>query len=405
MLKYRVLAAVRRLCLFEGLSVLLLFCLPFLGVLPSPTVVLTAGAFLVEILWGIRALTEDGNPRFGLPDAAVLPVALSMLFSGFFGAGGGSGLLHALSSFVLVLFWFPMRSLFRREAWKKRALLALKSAALISAVWGIAEYVSGRAELRWVDFSRFSDIGGRVCGPFENPNIFAVFLVAVTPLFLQGTPEAGSRLLRVGNLLSLGACLLCIVFTWSRGAWLAILAALICFFVFYSGRTRRWFLWGAIPVGIAACFLPHSVTNRFLSIGSLSESSINYRFLTWRGVLAMIRAHPWGIGAGNDAFATVFPTYAVKGTERTAHAHALFLQILIEQGVPGLLIFLFFLIALVISFTRTLRSTRAGRGTVIAAFCGIIGVLTMGLFDYVWYHRGMLFLFFALAATVPLREE
>jgi len=405
MRKYRVLAATRRFCLLEGCSVLLLFCLPFLGVFPSPTVTLTLGALLLEALWGVSALRARGQARFDLPDASVLLVAFSMLLAGFFGAGGIGGLLHALSSFVLVLFWFPMRSLFQREAWRRRALFALKIATLIAAIWGITEYASGKAALRWVDLSRFSDIGGRVCGPFENPNIFAVFLVAVTPFFLQGALESVSHCLRVGNLLSLGACLLCIVFTWSRGAWLAILVALVCFFLLYGARMRRWLLWGVIPIGIAACFLPHSVTNRFLSIGSLSESSIHYRFLIWRGVLAMIRAHPLGIGAGNDAFAAVYPTYAVSGTERTVHTHSLFLQILVEQGWIGLLMFLFFLTALTISFMRTLRSTHAERGSAIAAFCGIVGVLTMGLFDYVWYHRGMLFLFFAIAALIPPRKE
>ena len=115
----------------------------------------------------------------------------------------------------------------------------------------------------------------------------------------------------------------------------------------------------------------------------------------------MILAHPLGIGAGNAAFAAVYPTYAVSGTERTVHAHALFLQILTEQGVAGLLIMLFFLTSLTVSFVRVQRQKREGRGLSVAAFCGIVAVLTMGLFDYVWYHRGMLFLFFAIAAMIP----
>lgn len=395
--RFRVLSAV--------LSGVLLLCLPFLSLLPYPTITLTLYVIVVELLWLVTVLTDDCRLGFGAVDVGLLLVVLSVFCSGLFGAGGKNGFFHAIVTCALLLFWFPMRDLFCRSPWRDRAALALKCACVFAALWGIFEYFSGKATLRWVDLSRFSDIGGRVCGPFSNPNIFAVFLVATAPLFLAGAVEMTSRFWRMLHLFSFGVCLLCLVLTWSRGGWLALLVATACFFLLHSMRTMKCLLLGLLPLGIGAFFLPHSVTNRFLSIGSLSESSINYRFLTWRGVLSMIRAHPLGIGAGNDAFAAVYPTYAVSGTERTVHTHALVLQILAEQGIQGLLIFLFFLTLLVLSFVRVRMTARSGQATREAAFCGIVGVLTMGLFDYVWYHPGMLFLFFTLAALIPANED
>lgn len=387
-------------------STLLLFFLPFLTFFPNPTRILSACAFSIELSWLRKAMAGRRELRLGVPDVSVLLLAFAVLCGGLFGMGGRSGLFHAVSACVLILFWFPMRNLFCRERWQGRALSALKASAFLSAAWGVAEYALGRSQLRWVDPARFSDIGGRVCGPFENPNLFAVFLVMTLPLFLAGCVDSLSFRGRLLHFCSFALVGLCLILTWSRGAWLAMIAAILFFLAVYSARTLGYLLLGMIPAAVGAFFLPHSITNRFLSIGSFSESSISYRFYTWKGVRAMLRVHPWGIGAGNEAFAAVYPSYAVSGTESAVHAHRLFLQVSCEYGIQGLLSLLFFLLILFFSAAYALRVAQGRRrGMRLALICGVGGALIMGVFDYIWYHFGMLLLFFGFAALIPTDRE
>jgi O-antigen ligase len=273
---------------------------------------------------------------------------------------------------------------------------------------GVAEYLLGYAELRWVDVARFSDIGGRVCGPFSNPNIFAVYLLGVAPILLSELTSAARPVARrlgcgFGFLMSCGA----IVFTFTRGAWLGILVALFVFFLCLNCRSAAWLTLAAVPMISLLPMLPKSLINRFLSIGSLSESSACYRLHTWRGVLRLVVAHPFGIGVGEEAFLSAYRYYAVSGTERVMHAHNLFLQILSEQGVVGFLLFLCLLVLLFLCGLWKKPDVRDPRlhAERLGVACAMLAILVMGLFDHVWYHFGMLCLFFILAAMLTLPAE
>ena len=120
----------------------------------------------------------------------------------------------------------------------------------------------------------------------------------------------------------------------------------------------------------------------------------------------MIQAHPWGIGCGGEAFAAIYPAYAVSGTESAVHTHRLWLQITAELGIQGALAFLMLLLLCGLSFCIAIHNERGkARGELLAVLCGLIGVLIMGLFDYVWYHCGMIALFFALCSAGSVYQE
>ena len=121
----------------------------------------------------------------------------------------------------------------------------------------------------------------------------------------------------------------------------------------------------------------------------------------------MLTAHPFGIGVGNESFMQVYPLYAVSGTETVMHAHNLFLRLTCEIGVFGLLTFLCFLIVMILSFLSKLRSMPVGEGrlSTLSAACSIMGTLVMGIFDDIWYHYGLLALFFVVCALLMRIEK
>jgi O-antigen ligase len=149
-------------------------------------------------------------------------------------------------------------------------------------------------------------------------------------------------------------------------------------------------------------YLPDKILRRLQSIGRMSDSSTHYRANTWRGVLRMLRAHPFGIGSGESAFRSVFPHYAVSGTETVMHAHQLLLEVAVEIGVVGLALFLLvlsFFFADVVRFCRKCGES-ARRAEAIALLASLAGALVMGLFDSLWYHNGLYWLFWSISALL-----
>lgn len=404
----RLLLAVPELC-----TVAVLFGLPFFNLFSHSTVILLASVAVIGMGWLQKVAAGRRTVRFELPDLFVLLFGILFVASGLLGEGGKASALAGSTFAFLLSGWFFTRNLLQSSLWRNRAIGAICLSSAICSAYGVFRYFAGKEPLAWVDLSRFSDIGGRVCATFSNPNVLSVYLLLTLPFFWVKLAETGKpRIRRFLYAIGSGTVGLCLVLTWSRGAWLGLIASSVFFLLCCSRKTAGSLFLIPLPVALAAPFLPHSLSNRFFSIGSLSESSIRYRLYTWRGVLRMLRAYPLGIGVGDVAFTSVFPRYAVSGTERVMHTHNLFLQIATQLGLFGLLLFLLFLLVTVLCTAFVLKSA-IGQNRVVAigAASALIGVGIMGFFDDVWYHYGMFYLFFAvvalltLSATVVWEEE
>ena len=378
----------------EWNAVLFWFIFPFLYLTPHPTVLLCALVALFCASYTVRALSGRRVLELSRLDAVVLLIALQLLVGGFCGMGR---VRDGAVACLLTLLWFPMRQVLRARRWRVRCIRAACLSSSAVALCGVLQYSLGLAELKWVDVARFSDIGGRVSVFFQNPNVLAVYLLLCFPLLLFHAAKqkrmGGRVLCGLGILLHVT----CMTLTWSRGAWLGMLLEGVLFLLFHSRTTLAVGLIAAPFVPSVLLLLPHSVKNRFASIGSQVESSVRYRLHTWRGTLRMISAHPCGIGVGEEAFVRTYPAYAVSGTERVMHAHQLFLQITAELGFVGLVSFCILIGACIL---RALRHGDAGG----AAFA-LVGALAMGLFDHLWYRVGMLALFFSVCALSACGEE
>lgn len=107
----------------------------------------------------------------------------------------------------------------------------------------------------------------------------------------------------------------------------------------------------------------------------------------------MLTDFPFGIGSGESTFRRVWQMFAIPGTETVMHAHALLLQVALETGIAGAVTFLLLLL-------RLLRSCGFSRWSAIGV-PALAGLLVMGIFDHLWYAKGMLWLFFAIATWIP----
>ena len=376
------------------LAFLLLFLLlPFLNLTAHPTLMLTAAVAVCCGLCGCKAISGKRQVYWSRADGLVLWLCCLFFLSGVISYGDLSeGLLRGL---LLFSAWFPIRLLLLNSIWRRRAFFAMSISSFVCAVWGILQYVLGKAELRRVDTARFGDIGGRVCGLFGNPNLFAIYLLFTVPLSLGLAFHRKGWVGRAFFFSAFGVGSLCLVFTWSRGAWIAWMLSVLLFLMLCSRRSLSCLF----AVGICGSGL----------ISYLTDSSANYRIHTWRGVCRMLRSHPWGIGCGESAFRSVFPAYAVSGTESVMHPHQIFLQVFTETGLAGLLLFAVILWHLLRGFVRFCGSMSEGmrRTEGVTLFCILTGGLVMGCFDSLWYHYGLFWLFWSLCAMLKtvMQEE
>ena len=369
----------------------LLCAFPFFQLLEHSTLWLLPSCLFL-VLWFVRLLFQAEKPKLDFADFLVLLILLLQLSTAFTGYGRT---VDALSAALLTSTWFFARDFLREENKKKFVFLSSVSLLIVSLI-GVRQYALGMAELRWVDASRFGNIGGRVTSLFSNPNILAIYLLLYFPIPLWATflHENKGRM-RVFYAITTVFCALCILLTWSRGAWLGLFLEFFLFLVFHS-RKSRYMLHFLPLLFILIPFLPSNFKSRLLSIGDLGESSIRYRLHTWQGALQMFKHYPFGIGVGERAWRAIYPRFAVSGTKTVMHAHNVFLQVATEIGVVGLMAFLTLLAFVILCAVQRKN---------IVALVAISGSLVMGMFDHLWYYPGMLVPFWSMLAFCMRSER
>ena len=284
------------------------------------------------------------------------------------------------------------------------ALLTLVVAvAAAVSFYGVLQYIFrwGYQSAAWVDSDMFSSISFRVASTLGNPNMLGQYLILAIPV-------GGAKLLTAkdwpGRAFYFGCCALmclCMLLTFSRGAWLGLLFAGAVFVVLLNPRLML-----LIPVALAAMWfvLPDTVTARFASIGNMRDASTSYRVYIWLGTLDMLKKY-WlcGIGPGEDAFNMVYPAYSYNAIS-APHAHNLFLQIVCDAGIAALAVFVILLFVYFRMMCTALSREQdwSSRVLQVAFTSGVFGFMVQAMTDYSFYNYRVMFLFWAYLALGAL---
>ena len=312
-----------------------------------------------------------------------------------------------------VLFYFILINTITTPGKWRGLIVSFVLMACLVAMYGVLQNFTGISSTQsWVDSEMFTSIKTRVYSTFDNPNVLGEFLVIMIPTtiaLIWANKKQGHKLIYTFVVLMMCAC---IVFTWSRGAWLGVMLAVALFLLIMD---KRWALAGLVGLMMIPFVLGSNnpIADRILSIGNTEDTSTAYRVSIWQGSINLIKDF-WlsGIGLGSEAYSMVYPKYALAGANFALHSHNLFLQIWVEMGVIGIISFL----ALIVAFFKQAFSMLVYRGrgrllstVVIAASAGVLGYLFQGLTDNVWYNYKMLLIFWIVlglvSAGVNLRKE
>jgi O-antigen ligase len=311
---------------------------------PPGAIVLLIAA--VTLGWLLRLPFQREKPRVGsgawalaayvLLCAVAVPVGLS---------GGGAGeqmeVIYQFGQLVgLAALFVVARSLLEKEAITQFLVLLLGSAAFAACLgifqfwWGGPAGIPFRGILSPAPDAEWLD---RVAGPFTNTNYFA-FLLASAIVVATGMFGRSRALGRVSLVAVSAIMAAALVLTFSRGAFIALLAGWLVLAWFRSRRLAIGLLLGfAVTVALAyPAFLAIRLDRTFgaeVQRAQVAEAeSLESRESILATGLRLFLSEPvFGVGFGRFQFESV----RFQGTSEITYAHNSYNQILAEQGLLG----------------------------------------------------------------------
>ena len=385
----------------EGGVVIAIAVSPLLGLIEHSSIVLaaivlvTAFSYFIKVLRGKRVFKIDAT---GISFYAFMVI----IFISGFAPGNANTLQNALLCCALMLIFPLVVNLMTNKRWLNSCIVALVLPSAIVAFVGIAQYYLGLSPSGWIDESLFSSITNRTVSVFNNPNILGVYLAAMFPISLMLTVSQYDRKIKILGVISASYIAIATILTYSRSAWLALIVGALLFAVAVSPKGILLI----IPAGIATCALalifPDTIGSRLLNFFSLSDSANNYRIDVWNSSWNLLSdTYLYGVGWGEEAFRTAYINYGSDGTQYAMHSHSLYMQIVIQCGIIGLVVFAISVMSVIkkcISASLSMKLDRNVSLNAKASLSGALAIMVAGLFDYTWYNFRVFFVFCALLA-------
>ena len=384
-----------------------IFCMP-ISLTAAVVFLVSAGMLLV----GGMAWTGEVYMRRTPMDLWVAGFALLAavsVWTSAYAAEGFYNYAHLMGLYVLVYLLITQTVKTKREG--RLIVIAILASSAVVCSWGLLQYHAGMdvtAE-RWVDGDQFPELKKRVFSTLGNPNVLAAFLVMVVGLASGWSLDTHERK-RKGALIFVSAlAVLCILLTYSRGAWLSLGAMALMMAAVWRHWNWRVLLAVAAVLVILLAAMHEAFLARLLSIREMfnsADSSVALRWALWESTLAMIAEHPW-IGLGWGSYRFVYPEYDFFVQNEAViiyHGHNTLLSLAAEIGIPGALCFA---LAWGMSVVRSLKamkhSLRSSKGFNLGIALAISGMAAFSLTDHVLFNIQVTAIFWALLAlTVSL---
>ncbi len=362
------------------------------------------GVWLAHRLWRREALIK---PQADAPLLAVFGL-IAVLSLGAWNSQSLSGWLAEWLKWVAIalLIWTLTLSVDGAWSWLVFAVLV---GAFANALVGLYIFFGGSGADHLLIMGKFF----RAFGTFGQPNPFGGFMGIALPLALMAAwaqlPSIWSGLSRnrraphlpvlifsAAGVVSL-ALTAALIASWSRGAWLGTAAAVMCMLIALPKRIGRGLaLAAAIAALMAAAWsiglLPRSIVLRLTTAATdlitvsdvrgahitPSNFAVTERLAHWQAAMLMAQEAPFfGVGLGN--YEVVYDDYRLINWEAPlGHAHNLYLNLLAETGLTGLMAYLMFWVV-VFRMTWSLRRQPD-------AFSRCIAVGLLGTWVYVAVH-------------------
>jgi O-antigen ligase len=276
------------------------------------------------------------------------------------------------------------------------------------AFFALVQELTANGKIFWVHSPHFHS--GSIFGSYVNHDHYAGLMEMLVPL-----PFVASmgHLLKGGQRVLVAFCAVLMASTiflsGSRGGMLAFILEMVLFATLTLGKKRS----PRIALGLTAVCVFILVLLIFLGkgqvLGRLGDLSPGIRLNITKDSLRMFSQRPiWGWGLGT--FPTVYPSFRSFYTNLFVNeAHNDYAQLLVETGLLGFALMLWFVISLYRHGLPTSRrwEFKWDRAVSLAALLGCTGILFHSFVDFnlqIPANAAMFYMLCGLAASGPLAE-
>lgn len=294
-----------------------------------------------------------------------------------------------LGAFVLpVLIWGDRKTL-------RNLVTVLLVSMLCVTCWVLVRHAGD-------DFS-FATVNEAVQPLFRNHVNYSAMLVCMLPILVGVWSLVPSRNQKIFYSAVILLLLFALFFAYARGAWLALLAGIIGYWLIRRRVIVQAYVLAIVFVGVAFFWLkkddryleyaPHYKTTIFhpdfkehlIATYTLKDMSTAERFYRWIAAAGMVSDKPL-TGTGPNTFYPEYFSYTVpayktwvsNNPERSG-VHNYFLLLAVEQGLPGMVLFLLIAGTMLYHSQRAFHRHTDPFNRVVALSAGTITVMILVL--------------------------
>jgi len=367
--------------------------------------------------WIHRELDVYGNVLY-LPMAAFFALVLLQW------AAGTTAYRHVTYSHLLLytaygMLVFVVTQTLHRSSQFELMAKVFTGYGVVVALFAVLQGMAPNGKVYWI---RTLEQGGFIYGPYVNHNHYAGLMEMLTPfpLVLAATRFTdGSRKIAVAGIAALMAA--SIFLAGSRGGMTAFMAQMVLLGVLLArkreGNWKQPLMLGAFLAMVIAFLLwmgNNELTHRLISIHSETREEINggVRLTIDRDGLRMWMQRPF-LGWGLGTFPVVYPQFRSFYTNMFVNqAHNDYLQLLVETGLAGFSIAVWFLVLVFRQAAGKLRNNdwteNASGALTVAALLGCVGILVHSFLDFnlqIPANAALFYVLCAIVASKPLQES
>lgn len=387
---------------------------------------IAAPAIVVILLTVVKMFTKKGSKaRMTNWDAAIFVYFIICFISTINSTLLAQSIHGFLKTVIYFFYYFCAANYFQTNQNKIRYIFLLVGILCASeSLIAIYQNFAGVEQIStWQDSNYINpeDAIARAYGTLKpyNPNLLGGYLLAGIPYILGAGAvclvKKHYKTFQI-SLLFFAVSSLAVFFTGSRGAYLG-LGAIIAGIILISGlliktdfakeqKLKALYQKSVTAIvsmfALVLIFVP-KITKRLLSIFILrGDSSTSFRMNVYNSSWQMFCDNCiLGIGAGNQTFREIYGLYMLTGYDALS-TYSVPLEIAVESGIFGLIAFLAFIILFLISafkfILKVCPKVLPDKIIVASTILTILGVMTHGMFDTIYFRPQVQFLFWTMIA-------
>ena len=286
--------------------------------------ILSLSLLLCGIFYILLKRVRLGSIPIAFPFLALIGLTLVSFFPSVDKFQTARGLFRFLQVFIL---YALILETFQDKKKIDRLLLVVVVSLIIPAVVGLWQYISDTGFHR----GGYHHIHSTLSFPNQFSRYLLISLSAILALLFSKRPRAVKAFAGVMGL----ACLALLYSTFSRAAWLGVVAIFVVFAILHR---RLGSLALALSPGLFVALNPRiwqRIEPLFKPIPNLLDPSLAWRIFHWREVFGIFLSRPLlGHGLGTTRY------YAFEAYGTMKEAHNLYLGLAVELGILGLISFL-----------------------------------------------------------------